>query len=402
VYRPVHIPAYALKLYEECCPFGTSAYRAVDSSIAVSAKRYRYTGKERDEETGLDHMGARYYAAWLGRWTSADPIGLGDGVNRFAYVSGNPVGMRDPSGTFGEPNEQERSAHQQAEQADRELQPDGRLYPESSAIDVAVPVQEGPPTRAEIRALVSRTKADVDTGVLTRAEGEGLLSDIGSRANEAIGRSDPQLTRARRASIEGQSAIDALGTDQARHPVGEAYAQGVEIAISIGEVWGLVKAGLALGRALGRRAFGQSAKGGTRALGPKGGGGMGGVPHRSSATPLSAAERAAAASELKILEGAVEPLTNLIKSERATLQKAVTRFDKAQGGLRKAQAHVAELRAEGIEPGLESLGKVRSAKLVLQTRTTELETASASVTRLENIRDDVSRAVSDLTEQLRR
>jgi RHS repeat-associated protein len=73
----------------------------VDSGIGVSAKRYRYTGKERDEETGLDHMGARYYAAWLGRWTSGDPIGLGDGVNRFAYVSGNPVGMRDPSGTFG-------------------------------------------------------------------------------------------------------------------------------------------------------------------------------------------------------------------------------------------------------------------------------------------------------------
>ena len=71
----------------------------MDSSIAVSAKRYRYTGKERDEETGLDSMGVRYYAAWLGRWTSSDPIGIGDGVNRFAYVSGNPVGLRDPSGT---------------------------------------------------------------------------------------------------------------------------------------------------------------------------------------------------------------------------------------------------------------------------------------------------------------
>src|SRR5690606_732384 len=91
--------ASALIIYEEYNPFGTSAYRAVDSTIEVSAKRYRYASAERDEETGLDHMGLRYYAPWLGRWTSADPIGLGDGVNRYAYVHGNPVSMRDPGGT---------------------------------------------------------------------------------------------------------------------------------------------------------------------------------------------------------------------------------------------------------------------------------------------------------------
>ena len=92
--------------YEEFHPYGTSAYRAVDSTIEVSAKRYRYAAAERDEETGLDHMGLRYYAPWLGRWTSADPIGLGDGVDRYAYVHGNPVSMRDPGGTFAHPQEQ--------------------------------------------------------------------------------------------------------------------------------------------------------------------------------------------------------------------------------------------------------------------------------------------------------
>jgi RHS repeat-associated protein len=84
--------------YEEYHPYGTSAYRAVDDSIEVSAKRYRYTGKERDEETGLYYHGARYYACWLGRWTSADPAGMVDGVNLFAYCRANPISFFDPNG----------------------------------------------------------------------------------------------------------------------------------------------------------------------------------------------------------------------------------------------------------------------------------------------------------------
>ena len=31
---------------------------------------YKFTGKERDSETGLDYFGARYYGNWLGRWMS--------------------------------------------------------------------------------------------------------------------------------------------------------------------------------------------------------------------------------------------------------------------------------------------------------------------------------------------
>ena len=52
--------------YEEYFPFGSSSYRAVDKDSEIP-KRYRYTGKERDDETGLYYNGARYYASWLGR-----------------------------------------------------------------------------------------------------------------------------------------------------------------------------------------------------------------------------------------------------------------------------------------------------------------------------------------------
>ena len=84
--------------YEEYHPFGTTAYRAHRPGYDLSLKRFRYSGKERDDETGLDYFGARYYAPWLGRWTSADPAGLAGGFNLFRYCSNNPVMSRDPNG----------------------------------------------------------------------------------------------------------------------------------------------------------------------------------------------------------------------------------------------------------------------------------------------------------------
>jgi RHS repeat-associated protein len=84
--------------YEEYYPYGSTAYQAVDKSIKAAAKRYRYTGKERDEETGLYYHGARYYAPWLGRWTSCDPAAMIDGPNLYAYSSNNPLLYIDQHG----------------------------------------------------------------------------------------------------------------------------------------------------------------------------------------------------------------------------------------------------------------------------------------------------------------
>ena len=53
---------------------------------------------ERDEESGLDYHGARYYAAWVGRWTSCDPSGCKAGINLFEYCRGNPIIFRDLNG----------------------------------------------------------------------------------------------------------------------------------------------------------------------------------------------------------------------------------------------------------------------------------------------------------------
>ncbi|MFI7575646.1 SpvB/TcaC N-terminal domain-containing protein [Micromonospora sp. NPDC049497] len=88
----------AIISHEEYHPYGTTAWHATASGVEVSARRYRYTGKEKDEETGLSYHGARYYASWLGRWEAADPAGTVDGLNRYMYTRANPVRHRDPSG----------------------------------------------------------------------------------------------------------------------------------------------------------------------------------------------------------------------------------------------------------------------------------------------------------------
>lgn len=60
--------------YEEYYPYGAAAYQAQNAAIKSAAKRYRYTGMERDEESGFEYHGARYYLPWLGRWLSCDPL----------------------------------------------------------------------------------------------------------------------------------------------------------------------------------------------------------------------------------------------------------------------------------------------------------------------------------------
>jgi RHS repeat-associated protein len=81
--------------FEEYTPYGSTSYQAVRSQTETP-KRYRYTGKERDEETGLYYYGARYYAPWLARWTTCDPVR--EGGNPYVFVTNNPVRYADPDG----------------------------------------------------------------------------------------------------------------------------------------------------------------------------------------------------------------------------------------------------------------------------------------------------------------
>lgn len=80
--------------YEEYFP-----YAAVASQVEVPVERYRFCVRERDDESGLDYGGARYYAAWLGRRIGCGPAGFVDGLNLYAYTRLNPVRFDDLGGT---------------------------------------------------------------------------------------------------------------------------------------------------------------------------------------------------------------------------------------------------------------------------------------------------------------
>ncbi len=83
------------------CP-GTYPSAATDPSM-------KFTGKERDAETGLDYFGARYFSSAQGRWTSPDwsavpqPVPYAklenpQSLNLYQYVLNNPLSQKDDDG----------------------------------------------------------------------------------------------------------------------------------------------------------------------------------------------------------------------------------------------------------------------------------------------------------------
>jgi RHS repeat-associated protein len=76
---------------EEYTPYGETVFGS------FARKRYRFTGKQRDEESGLCYHGARYYAPWVARWVSCDPLRTSSSSS-YEYVRANPLLQVDPTG----------------------------------------------------------------------------------------------------------------------------------------------------------------------------------------------------------------------------------------------------------------------------------------------------------------
>jgi RHS repeat-associated protein len=91
---------------EEYTPYGETSFGS------HTRKRYRFIGKERDEESSLVGTSARLYSPWTARWASCEPHGglghpasppTGETLNSYWYARANPLRFvdtdgRDPTG----------------------------------------------------------------------------------------------------------------------------------------------------------------------------------------------------------------------------------------------------------------------------------------------------------------
>jgi len=74
-----------------------------------SVTTYKFTGKQRDAESGLDYFGARHYSSLLGRFVSVDPSRVSvqlfnpQSWNRYSYALNDPLVYVDPNGKWFTP-----------------------------------------------------------------------------------------------------------------------------------------------------------------------------------------------------------------------------------------------------------------------------------------------------------
>ncbi len=219
--------------YEEYFPYGATAYQAVRSQTEL-AKRYRYTGKERDEENDLDYHGARYCAPWLGRWISCDPAGLDDGPNVYLYVHCNPVAFSDPTGMWGW----------------REVAIVAAVVVVGTIVTVATAGVAGPIIAGAVASVgLSGAAATVATGVVVGAVAGAAGGAAGELTRQVASGEQVSGSKIVKAAAVGAALGAVTGGLGAYASTARGAAQAARVSSAVGNS-GVGRAGVAAGRAL--------------------------------------------------------------------------------------------------------------------------------------------------------
>jgi RHS repeat-associated protein len=106
------VPSWKSALHQGISEANCTAAIGIRASEQLNRVWPRYTGKERDTESGLDYFGARYYGSNMGRFMSPDFNSDSDEIepvpyanlsnpqtlNLYSYARNNPLSLRDESG----------------------------------------------------------------------------------------------------------------------------------------------------------------------------------------------------------------------------------------------------------------------------------------------------------------
>jgi len=228
------------------------------------SNHYKFTGKERDSETGLDYFGARYYGNWLGRWMSPDWAGKPEPVpyanladpqtlNLYGYVRNIPTSKADADGHccwkefknwwkynhwIADEAEAKRLSEADKKWADQWWKENGAAAITATSVSIAywgattdVVVATSTNAAANNAAAVSEAEATVEAVPPARLPQDKTVNPVPPRANNGNGTVGPNANqnvqlKADIAAARAQGATDIRVNQQ------QVSAQGVRVGIN--------------------------------------------------------------------------------------------------------------------------------------------------------------------------
>ena len=180
-------------------PYGSE--RVVSHNDA--ANNYKFTGKERDPETGLDDFGARYYASNLGRFMTPDwdtkpasvpyaNFGDPQTLNLYSYVENEPLNQVDADGhaaastspaspsVSNECKEDYTDACAQANQTKITGQSVAQIDDYESAVEFGIGVLRGAASSISFGLVGAPSASDSNTSLAGQAIGTSLIGAAGT------------------------------------------------------------------------------------------------------------------------------------------------------------------------------------------------------------------------------